>query len=287
MTACAIDLHLHSTASDGRLAPAELVAYAAARGVRGLALTDHDTVAGQAEFAAAVAAAGLAAVTGVELSATWRARSIHVLGYDFDPQDPGLGEAIGGLGSARIRRAEQIAARLDKARAPGREALAACLAATPYPTRTHFARALVELGAARDVQAAFERWLARGAAAYVAGDWLPLETAVQLLVAAGGVAVIAHPHRYPLSNGARRELGHDFRAAGGLGVEVATGGASSAQRDTCLSLAVRCGLDGSAGSDFHDPGMPWNPPGRLAKLPASVRPVWRHFRAHGGAFEQA
>lgn len=283
----AVDLHLHSTASDGRLAPAALVAHAAARGVRLLSLTDHDTVAGLAEAESAARAADVCFVSGVELSARWRGRGLHVLGYDFDPATAGLAEALERLGAARIRRARQIAAQLDAARAPGSAALELAHRATAFPTRTHFARALVELGVARDPQAAFERWLARGTPGHVAGDWLSLEEAVACITSAGGVAVLAHPHRYALSSGARRDLGSEFRAAGGLGAEVAVGGASVAQVDSCVSLAVRCGLDGSVGSDFHDPAVPWNPPGRLAKLPASVRPVWRRFRAQACAFEQA
>ncbi len=83
--------------------------------------------------------------------------------------------------------------------------------------------------------------------------------------------------RYPLSAGARREMCSDFRAAGGSGVEVITGGGGPRDREQAISLAVRSGLEGSVGSDFHDPAVPWNPPGRLAKLPASIRPVWSDF----------
>jgi hypothetical protein len=108
----------------------------------------------------------------------------------------------------------------------------------------------------------------------VAGEWPGLAEATGWILAAGGRAVIAHPMRYPLSAGARREMCAEFAAAGGRGVEVMTGGGSPRDREQAISLAVRCGLEGSVGSDFHDPAVPWNPPGRLAKLPGSVRPVW-------------
>jgi hypothetical protein len=133
---------------------------------------------------------------------------------------------------------------------------------------------LVELGAAAGMQAAFESWLGRGRPGHVGGEWPKLAEATAWILDAGGKAVIAHPMRYPLSAGARREMCAEFAAAGGRGVEVVTGGGSARDREQAISLAVRCGLEGSVGSDFHDPDVPWNPPGRLAKLPGSVRPVW-------------
>jgi predicted metal-dependent phosphoesterase TrpH len=84
--------------------------------------------------------------------------------------------------------------------------------------------------------------------------------------------------RYTLSAGARREMCLEFSAAGGRGVEVSTGGGGARDREQAISLAVRCRLEGSVGSDFHDPAVPWNPPGRLAKLPDSIRPIWSDFQ---------
>jgi 3',5'-nucleoside bisphosphate phosphatase len=272
-----VDLHLHSTASDGMLEPAALVAHVAARGVRLMALTDHDTVAGVDAAAAAARALDLVFVPGVELSASWRGRTIHVLGLAIDPASPALSRALAGQRASREVRAAQIAGRLDAAGAPGSAALEAIRADGSLPTRTHFARALVASGAARDMGAAFERWLGRGRPGHVAGAWPELAEATAWIVEAGGKAVIAHPMRYPLSAGARREMCTDFAAAGGRGVEVVTGGGGLRDREAAISLAVRCRLEGSVGSDFHDPAVPWNPPGRLAKLPDSIRPVWSDF----------
>ena len=269
-----VDLHLHSTASDGMLDPAALVAHVAARGVKLMALTDHDTVAGVGAAAAAARVANLAFVPGVELSASWRGRSIHVLGLAIDPDSPALSRALASQQARREVRAIQIAGRLDAAGAPGSAALEAIRTDGSLPTRTHFARELVALGAARDLPGAFERWLGRGRPGHVAGDWPSLAEATAWIVEAGGKAVIAHPMRYPLSAGARRDMCGEFAAAGGRGVEVMTGGGSPRDREAAIALAVRCRLEGSVGSDFHDPAVPWNPPGRLAKLPGSVRPVW-------------
>ena len=272
-----VDLHLHSTASDGTLDPAALVAHVAAHGVTLMALTDHDTVAGVGPAAAAARAAGIAFVPGVELSASWRGRTIHVLGLAIDPVEPELTLALAAQQSRRETRAVRIADRLDAAGAPGTAALQAIRADGSLPTRTHFARALVAAGVARDMAGAFERWLGRGRPGDVGGDWPELAEATAWILGAGGKAVIAHPMRYPLSAGARREMCAEFAAAGGRGVEVMTGGGSPRDREAAISLAVRCGLEGSVGSDFHDPSVPWNPPGRLAKLPDSIRPVWSDF----------
>ena len=272
-----VDLHLHSTASDGMLDPAALVRHVAACGVKLMALTDHDTVEGVAVATEAAKSSGIGFVAGVELSVSWRGRSLHVLGLGIDPAAPALSTGIARQRTIRDDRAERIAERLEKAGAPGREVLAGIRAAGSMPTRTHFARALVALGIARDVGAAFDRWLGRGRAGHVATLWPEMPEATGWITAAGGTAVIAHPMRYPLSAGARRELCGEFKAAGGAGLEVITGGGSVQDREQAISLAVRTGLEGSVGSDFHDPAIPWNPPGRLAKLPGSIRPVWSGF----------
>jgi 3',5'-nucleoside bisphosphate phosphatase len=272
-----VDLHLHSTASDGMLDPEALVAHVARCGVTLMALTDHDTVAGIEAARRAARRLGIGFVAGVEISAAWRGRAIHVLGLALDPANPALATGLDREQAIRRDRAERMAARLDAAGAPGTRALEAIRAAGSLPTRTHFARELVARGAAIDVQDAFDRWLGRGKPGHVAGEWPDVAEVIAWISAAGGKAVIAHPMRYPLSAGARREMCAEFAAAGGRGVEVSTGGGSSRDREQAISLAVRCRLEGSVGSDFHDPAVPWNPPGRLAKLPDSIRPVWSDF----------
>jgi len=175
--------------------------------------------------------------------------------------------------SLRLARAADIAVRLDRAGAPGSAALAS-LAGVAVPTRTHFARALAELGAARDASAAFDRWLGHGKPGHVPSEWPALEAAVAEIRAAGGTAVLAHPLRYRLSAGQRRALVKTFAAAGGEALEVVTGGLAPHQLESAAGLALRAGLAGSVGSDCHDPALPWHRPGRLAKLPAAVVPVW-------------
>lgn len=272
-----VDLHLHSLHSDGLLAPAEVVDRAAEAQVRLLALTDHDTIAGCKEARERCTEHGIAWVTGIELSASWRGQTIHVLGFDFDAEAPHLAARLREVQEQRRVRLREIARRLERKRIPANELVAGIEASHGVVTRTHLARALVAAGAARSLPEVFKRLLGRGAPGHIASNYPSLASAIESLRTAQGFAVLAHPLRYTLSAGARRQLLQEFRDAGGAALEVVCGNART-QIDALAQMAQRFGLDGSAGSDFHDPQLPWNPPGRLAKLPAAVSPVWRHFR---------
>ena len=155
-----IDLHTHSLHSDGTLAPAELVARAAVRNVRVLALTDHDTTAGLNEARAACAAAGIGFVTGVEVTAGWRGQELHVVGLDVDPQSPALQAHLAAIVALRRARVAAIRVKLlrYKKLADADSALLE-LESHPVPTRTHVARALAQAGLAESVQDAFDRCL--------------------------------------------------------------------------------------------------------------------------------
>lgn len=273
-----IDLHTHSHCSDGSLSPAELVTRAAAAGVTVLALTDHDTVAGLDEAWRSAAPLNLTLVPGVEISASWRAQPIHVLGLWIDPASAELSCMLAGQAERRRLRMRRICAHLGTQGLPGDDLLAAVEAQPGLPTRAHLAAALTALGHAADADDAFRRFLGRGKAANLAADWPALEAVVAWIQRAGGVASLAHPARYALSAGARRQLLGDYAAAGGTALEVVTGGNAAHQIDSCAAWAVTFGLRGSIGSDFHHPQLSWNPLGRLAKLPDCVTPVWR---SHG------
>jgi predicted metal-dependent phosphoesterase TrpH len=242
------------------------------------ALTDHDSTAGLAEMTAAADALGLSTVAGIELSSAWQGRDIHIVGLGFDPAHPMIRDAIEQRSRQRRERMETIARRLDRAGAPGSEAVAR-LAGLTHPTRTHLARALVDLGAVADLPAAFTRWLGRGRPGHVQTEWPTVEATVDSIVTAGGAAVLAHPLRYTLSSGQRRTLIRHFKEVGGDALEVVTGGAARHQIETAVGLALRTGLAGSCGSDCHDPALPWHRPGRLATLPEAVPRVWNRWDA--------
>jgi predicted metal-dependent phosphoesterase TrpH len=276
-----IDLHTHSHHSDGTLPPAQLVEMAMARGVAVLALTDHDTTAGLAE-ARAAAGTALRLVPGVEISAGWRGQEIHVVGLGIDAGEPGLQQHLAALLQLRRERIAAIGAKLARQRHfAGRDPAAEVLA-VPYqvPTRTHLARALVAAGDASSTQQAFDRWLGRGTPGHVPQEWPALEAAIAAIRGAGGHAVLAHPHRYRLSPGALRNLCSEFRDAGGAAMEVSLPALSPDDANRLARLARMHGLLGSAASDFHEPGLPWRPLGRFAKLPEGIEPLLPRLLGH-------
>jgi len=272
-----IDLHTHSSHSDGALTPSELLARAAAAGVNVLALTDHDTITGLEEAHRAATAAHVHLVPGVELSASWRSQAIHILGLWIDPASLPLRERLDTQRERRRDRMRKICGRLGSLGLPGAALLAAVEAQPGIPTRAHLAAALVAGGHVGRADDAFRKYLGKGKAAHFAAQWPPLDEIVAWITAAGGVASLAHPARYALSAGARRQLLTEFAAAGGTALEVVTGANGAHHVEASTMLAVNFGLQGSVGSDFHDPQQTWNPLGRLAKLSDRVVPVWRAY----------
>jgi predicted metal-dependent phosphoesterase TrpH len=272
-----IDLHTHSNRSDGSLTPSALVERAKGAGVDVLALTDHDTVAGLDEAQGAADAAGLRLVPGVEVSASWRAQAIHVLGLWIDPDSVALRERLASQAERRRVRMRRMCAALGKAGLPGDELLAAVESQPGLPTRSHLAQALLAGGHVGRLDDAFRKYLGKGKTAHFNAGWPALTEVVAWVRECGGVACLAHPGRYALSAGARRQMLTEFVAAGGAALEVVAGANGAAHVEASAALAVKYGLTGSSGSDFHGPQQIWNPLGRLAKLPDGVIPVWRAY----------
>jgi predicted metal-dependent phosphoesterase TrpH len=276
---CTYDLHSHSTASDGTLSPTAVLHAADAAGVEVLALTDHDTTAGIAEALRASHELAVKLVAGVEISVTWSAQTVHIVGLNVDPENPALQAGLQSLRAFRDWRAEEIGRRLEKCGVD--DAYQAALAHSNgiLVSRTHFARMLVERGMVEDERKVFKHYLVKGKPGYVAGEWASLEAAIGWIHAAGGQAVVAHPARYKMTRTKLRRLLGEFRELGGEAVEVVSG---SHSRDDCIAMAkhtVDFGLLASAGSDFHSPENPWVALGRLPMLPASCRPVWSDWQA--------
>ena len=273
-----IDLHSHSTRSDGLLTPAELVARAAERGVRALALTDHDEVSGLGEAQAHASRLGIAFINGVEISVTWRGKTLHVVGLHVDPENAELVAGLAQVRSGRQHRAERIACGLEQAGISGSLAGARSYAANPdLVSRTHFARFLVARGHARDLHSVFRNYLATGKPGYVPHQWASLEQAVHWIKASGGTAVLAHPGRYPLEDVERDALLANFAESGGEAIEVVTGSHTADQYATWARYAQRFELYASAGSDFHGPGESRRDLGELPELPSGCTPVWKKF----------
>jgi predicted metal-dependent phosphoesterase TrpH len=269
-----IDLHSHSTASDGTLTPAGLVARAAAAGVRTLALTDHDSLDGVEEAAAAARQTGLALMPGVEVSVSWGGLTVHILGLGVDAEDPCLRAGLAGLQTFRDWRATEIARRLARAGIADALAGAERFRTGRIISRTHFARYLVACGAAASVGDVFRRYLRPGKPGHVAGDWADLDAALEWIHGAGGVAVIAHPARYRLTRTKLARLIDRFKAGGGQAMEVVSGSHSRDETLHMAAVAREHRLLASQGSDYHGPENPWIDLGRLRPMPAGCEPVW-------------
>lgn len=240
-----VDLHSHSTASDGSKSPAELVAAARDAGLAAIALTDHDTTAGVGEAVNAGARFGIRVVAGVELSATVDEREFHVLGLHIDRATT-LEEALHTFRDTRVARAREIVARLNELGVSVTFDAVLGQAAGAAIGRPHIARVLIGEGWARDSRDAFDRYLGSGRPAYVPKHRLSVRDAFTLIHDAGGLAVLAHP-----GPEGRRELIERFVALGLDGIEVRHPGHSAEDVARLGALAGFFGLVSSGGSDWH------------------------------------
>ncbi|YCO43522.1 PHP domain-containing protein [Thiopseudomonas denitrificans] len=276
-----MDLHCHSTASDGALTPTALVQRAHERGIRILALTDHDTLKGIGEARQACDALGMHLVNGIELSCTWAATTIHVLGYDFALDSIPLNALIRRLQDGRWQRAEKISQRLAAKGMPGclegARAIQAGLGEQEQPpARPHFAAYMVQAGYARDHAEAFDKWLGAGKLGDVKQFWPEFAEVMQVLGEAQAFTSLAHPYHYSFTRSKRRRLVADFAERGGHALEVSNGPQPPEQVGTLAVMAREFGLKVTAGSDFHMPRN-WSELG-LYRAPASdLTPLWHSF----------
>lgn len=274
-----VDLHMHSTASDGALTPTELVTLCAERGLTHMALTDHDTMDGIEEAGRAAEQVGLCLIPGCELSTRWQGVNIHVVALMPGGLQGPLVEGLRQQREARIKRAEVIAERLEKAGLSNALEKARAQAGSDRPLgRPDFARALVEDGLVADWASAFKRYLGSGKKGDVKALWPEISDAVSWVVDSGGVAVIAHPLRHGLTRRKRGLLMDTFQAAGGQAVEVVSGQQNpDSTRDLARQLVER-NLYASMGSDFHFPGS-HAAPGSMSLIPRTAAPpIWQHPR---------
>lgn len=253
-----IDLHLHSTASDGTLAPAAVVRRAAAARLSAIALTDHDTFAGIAEAKAEGRRAGIEVIAGVELSLEHGPGTFHLLGLFTDPDDPDLAAALARLIGGRDERNRLLAERLTELGMPLTVDEVAARAGGEVVARPHFAASMVARGYAATEKEAFDRWLGKGAAAYVERERPTAAEAIRLVHGAGGVAVLCHPETLRLSGGrvaATEAAAAEFLArlaAEGLdAVEVRRVDHDAKRTAFWRAAAKRAGLLESGGSDYH------------------------------------
>lgn len=272
-----IDLHCHSTISDGLFSPEDLVRYAHSKNVQVLALTDHDDIDGLERAKGIANSLGIIFINGVEISVTWRKRTLHIVGLNFNSDDKGLNDSLKAIREGRDSRAEKIAHGLGMAGIMGSLEGARSYSKDGAVGRIHFAQYLTEKGHAKDVKAVFKKFLTPGKPGYVEHLWADLESAVSWITKAGGDAVIAHPGRYDMGSKLYPQLMEDFQGLGGVGIEVLSGSQDPAQTNYFANLANEFGLLASCGSDFHGPGISFRQMGQIQKLPQGCEPIWNRW----------
>ena len=249
-----IDLHVHSTASDGTASPRELAELALRQGLSAVAVTDHDTVLGYPELKEAGEELGIETVPGIEISTKFH-RAVHILGYYIDSHSPHLEPVLNWVVEDRDKRNREMC-RL--------------MAADGLPVnyedmkqrfgevigRPHFADLLVELGLAKNVKDAFDRYVEKGQRYYVGRTILPIEQAIDIIRLSGGVPVLAHPFQYQLDDAGLRELIEHCIAQGLRGMECRYSGYGPEQSEYLEKLAEEYGLIKTGGSDYHGSNKP-------------------------------
>lgn len=273
-----VDLHCHSTYSDGLLSPADLVRRAVAHGVDMLALTDHDEVGGLVGARLEAATHGMRFVNGVEISVSWGEHTVHIVGLGIDPNEPSLVAGLRQVRDGRDARAQRIGAELALIGIRGALEGARRYVGNPaLVSRSHFARYLVEIGVSRNVSEVFDHYLARGKPGFVAHQWATLSDALGWVHGAGGLAVVAHPGRNRMSRTELSVLLDRFKDLGGEAIEVVSGTQCGESALEFARLARRYGFLASRASDFHGPGESVVDIGRAEILPAGLTPVWERL----------
>ncbi len=263
------EIHTHSTVSDGVFSPVALAEFLKSCGVQLWALTDHDTAEGCAEAAVAAAELGIQFIPGIEISAQQDGQSIHVLGYGFDPQHPEIIAYGERMGRARAQRMESMRLLICDLGFPITADEVASFSERGVLGRPHIARAMLMHGYVETVQQAFDLYLADGKPAYVDMDWIGVDQAIELLQAAGGLVVLAHPSRYELRDHLERWV-----SAGLSGLEVRHPSHYLVDEARLGALCDRYGLLKTASSDFHGSEAPV---GELKEFCGRVNfpPVWQ------------
>lgn len=278
-----IDLHTHSSVSDGTETPAEVMVQAARAGLDVVALTDHDTVLGWDEAADAAAEVGIGLVRGLEISCSLAGRSVHLLGYLISPDDDDLMQELAEARESRLTRIDRMVELLAEDGIPITIDQVRAEVADPGTTvgRPHLADALVTAGLVRDRAEAFSRYLHTESPYYVQHYSPDPLRAVELVVAAGGVAVLAHPYSRRQHDAVTPDLIADLAAVGLAGIEVDHRDHTVSDRAALRGVATELGLLVTGSSDYHGDGKP-NRLGEYVTEPAVFEAIVA--RASGSAY---
>lgn len=269
------DLHSHTTASDGDLTPEELIERAIEKGVNILAITDHDTCDGliQARRYLAENERPIELINGVEISTLWENIEIHIVGLNFSTEHPAMVALLAEQSARREERGIEIGRRLQKAGIDDAWENAQSLSGGGQVTRAHFAQYIVKIGKEKTINNVFKRYLSKSKTGYVPAKWCSIEASIEAIHAAGGIAVLAHPAKYQLSNKWLKRLIAYFKQHGGDAMEVSHCQQPPNEKQYLAELAQMAELRTSVGSDFHRP-CSWIELGRNLWLPNDEQAVW-------------
>ncbi len=273
----AIDLHNHSYYSDGALSPSEVVCLAKESGCGVFALTDHDTTDGLTEAQQAADKQGLKLIHGVEISAMWSNMTIHIVGLNIDKDNSMLQEGLKQHQNFRKIRAKKMANGLSGAGVIGAMEKTQQLAKTEMITRTHFAQMLVQEGICKDMKSVFRRFLTGKKPGGVKGQWAQFDEVIDWIHAAGGVAVLAHPLRYRMTQTKVQRMLSNLSSAGLDGVEVIIARSTDEEITLMSQWANEYDLLYSCGSDYHGWSNQRIKIGHLKDFSSSDRVVWRDW----------
>lgn len=272
-----VDLHTHTTASDGVLEPQALLDLAIENGTHTLAITDHDTIEGYLAAHKTAQQRGVHLISGVEISTTWGGMGIHIVGLNFDAKHPAIGQLLNEQAQARQQRAESILHKLAKVNCPMTLKELQDHANTQHIGRPHIAQLMLAKGYVSSIDKAFKKYLGAGKIGDVKNGWATLPTTISAVRESGGMAVIAHPNHYKMTRSKLLRMVAEFSEMGGQGIEVISG---KQQRDITLKIAHianEYNLYASLGSDFHRPFRHAANVGVLDTLPECVTPIWQAF----------
>jgi predicted metal-dependent phosphoesterase TrpH len=246
-----VDLHMHSTFSDGEDTPEALAGKVHASGIEVAALTDHDSFEGVARFRVACRALGVRTIAGMELEVEWQSQEIHILGLGFDIHSGVMADLLADMKRSRRKRTEAILANLRRHGCHVLIEAAMKYSETDTVRRSHIARAMVDCGDVATRQEAVEKWLIRGCPGYLPKTLVDSAVGIDAIRRAGGVAVFAHPFKRHPDMDSLEKVVPDLIAMGLGGLEVVYSGCSPAQVENLIELARNSGLVITVGSDFH------------------------------------
>ena len=264
------DLHSHSIYSDGHLSPQQLVLRAKNNGVQVLALTDHDSTNGLKEARAVAKENNMRLINGVEVSCTWGGQTIHIVGLNIDAKQKPLQKVLAKNQQFRVWRGKEIGRKLERCNVTNAYCETLKLVKGKLLTRSHYGEYLHQAGYVDSVQKAFKKYLLAGKKAHVKGQWADIATVIEAICNSGGIACIAHPKRYKMTNAKLNRLFGAFADCGGRAIEVVGANSTASDVDYLAKCATRYRFLSSLGSDFHKPSA-WAELGRLLPLPRGAK----------------